>query len=173
MIRFEDEWEFENGEKYTGIAQIYKHSDGYPKAIIEDLMELFSLLKKTQSYRDASYTASQFIFTDKLRIAKMTMSYHLNKKPSEITIDDILECNINQPMFLLGHGVENPSEDIYGDEEYLYIVKVSENKWYVKVSEHCGFPRYGEGIKYAFEKARWEFEGSLEEAYEKYCKKER
>ena len=173
MIRFEEEWEDENNNKHTEIAQIYRHSDGYPEAIINDLMNLFLFLKKTGTYRCASYTASQFIFIDKLKTAKMIMSYYLKKQPEEITIDDILECNINQPMFLLGHGVENPSEGIHGDEEYLYIVKESENKWYVKVSEHCGFPRYGEGIKYAFEKARWEFEGSLEEAYEKYCKKER
>lgn len=32
--------------------------------------------------------------------------------------------HLEQPLFLLGHGVENPANGIHGDEEYLYIVEL-------------------------------------------------
>ncbi len=107
------------------------------------------------------------------------MGRYLDGKP-ERTIDaaqpsDILEpANMehqDQPMFLLGHGVKNPADGIHGDEGYLYVVELpTENsvdepaEWTVKVSEHTGFPRWDGPTDEAFERASWQFHGTLENA---------
>lgn len=79
--------------------------------------------------------------------------------------------HLDQPMFLPGHGVEDPGDGIHGDEEYLYVVELlSRNpfdepgEWTVKVSKHCGFPRWDGPTEDAFERASWQFDGSLEHA---------
>ena len=28
------------------------------------------------------------------------------------------------PLFLLGHGVEDPADGVHGDKEYLYVVEI-------------------------------------------------
>jgi hypothetical protein len=34
--------------------------------------------------------------------------------------------HLSQPLFLLGHGVEDPRAGIHGDKEYLYVVAIPE-----------------------------------------------
>ena len=78
--------------------------------------------------RGPTYTAAAFVFLDKLS----TVSLYLDGDP-ERTIDaaqpaDLLEPtnmeHLDQPLFLLGHGVENPADGIHGDKEYLYVVEL-------------------------------------------------
>jgi hypothetical protein len=154
------------------IAQVYRHSDGYPASVLRDLVQLKDLLDATRAKRGPAYTAATFVFLDKLS----TVELYLDGDP-ERTIDaaqpaDLLEPSnmehLDQPLFLLGHGVENPADGIHGDEEYLYIVELPSRtafdkpgEWIVKVSEHCGFPRWDGPSKDAFERATWQFEGML------------
>jgi len=79
--------------------------------------------------------------------------------------------HLDQPLFLLGHGVENPADGIHGDEEYLYVVELpttnafdEPTEWTVKVSGHSAFPRWDGPADEAFERASWQFRGSLEDA---------
>ena len=81
--------------------------------------------------------------------------------------------DLDQPPFLLGYDVEDPARGIHGDEEYLYVVELPEFEfgaaepspdWTVRVSEHCGFPRWDEPTDRSFEEASWAYEGSLGEA---------
>jgi len=79
--------------------------------------------------------------------------------------------HLNQPMFLLGHGVENPADGIHGDEEYLYVVELptrnpfeEPSEWTVKVSGHSAFPRWDGPTEEAFDRASWQFEGPLSAA---------
>jgi hypothetical protein len=79
--------------------------------------------------------------------------------------------HLDQPLFLLGHGVENPADGIHGDEEYLYIVELpaespfdEPTEWTVKMSGHSAFPRWDGPTDEAFERASWQFDGSLEDA---------
>lgn len=67
---------------------------------------------------------------------------------------------LDQPLFLLGRGVENPADGIHGNEEYLYVVELPmENpfdkpaKWTVKVSGHSAFPCWDGPTDGAFERA--------------------
>ena len=157
------------------IAQVYRHSDGYPASVLRDLAQLKDLLDATRAERGPAYTAAAFVFLDKLS----TVGLYLDGDP-ERTIDaarpaDLLEPanmkHLNQPLFLLGHGVENPADGIHGDEEYLYVVELpAENPfdepadWTVKVSDHSAFPRWDGPTGEAFERASWQFHGSLENA---------
>jgi hypothetical protein len=79
------------------------------------------------------------------------------------------------PSYLLGHGVEDPSCGIHGDEEYLYLIELPSARpledpsdWQIKISEHCGFPRWDGPTEDAFDVADWQFEGTLAEATEKW-----
>ncbi|SDD71808.1 hypothetical protein SAMN05192552_104220 [Natrinema hispanicum] len=80
-------------------------------------------------------------------------------------------AHLEQPLFLLGHGVEDPATGIHGDEEYLYVVELPTRtpfdepaEWTVKVSDHAGFPRWDGPTDEAFEQASWQFHGPLETA---------
>jgi hypothetical protein len=157
------------------VAQVYRHSDGYPGSVLRDLAQLKELLDATRAERGPRYTAATFMFLDKLS----TVDLYLDGDP-ERTIDaaqpaDLLEpanmAHLDQPLFLLGHGVENPADGIHGDEEYLYIVELpAENpfdeptEWTVKVSGHSAFPRWDGPTDEAFERVNWQFTGPLEAA---------
>lgn len=105
----------------TDRTQVYKHSDGYTDNIFPLLRNLKRELDKTNMYRGVDYLASQFIFFDKLRHYK----------------DDIETGYNNGGYYFLGHGVENPTGKIHGDEDFLYKVYITDNgkRWIVKVSE--------------------------------------
>jgi hypothetical protein len=157
------------------VAQVYRHSDGYPESVLRDLAQLKQLLDAIRAERGPGYTAAVFVFLDKLS----TMGLYLDGDP-ERTIhadrpSDLLEPanmkHIDQPLFLLGHGIENPADGIHGDEEYLYVVELptptpleESTDWTVTVSAHCGFPRWEGPTDEAFERANWQFHGSLEAA---------
>ena len=162
------------------VAQIYRHSDGYPRSVLP-LLEILEnqqeLLRETGTQRDASYAAAQFILVDKLQyITHTTESKNETYSNWPDTIDSVLDPEAwNQvdatPTYLLGHGVEDPSCGIHGDEEYLYVIELParnpfENpaNWKIKISEHCGFPRWDGPTEDAFDVADWQFEGTLSEA---------
>jgi len=154
------------------VAQVYRHSDGYPGSVLRDLTQLKELLDATRAERGPAYTAATFVFLDKLS----TVDLYLDGDP-ERTIDasqpaDLLEPynmeHLDQPLFLLGHGVEDPADGIHGDEEYLYVVELptmnafdEPAEWTVKVSGHSAFPRWDGPTDEAFERATWQFEGAL------------
>jgi len=48
------------------IAQVYRHSDGYPESVLQDLAQLKYLLEKTRTERGPSYATAQFIFLEML-----------------------------------------------------------------------------------------------------------
>ena len=156
QIRFEEEWEWA-GKPHKQIAQIYRHSDGYPdgvNGVVADVREFLKWYEGEPMPRqgDISYACADFIYFLKKRIAE-----HFADDP------------YGKGWEKIGHGIENPNEGIHGDEEYLYIVTYKDGEWHIKVSGHNTFPRFdSEDTAQAFEKAEWEFEGTVEEAYEKY-----
>ena len=149
QIRFEEEWEYD-GKMHKQIAQIYRHSDGYPdghSGVIADMIKFIEWYGNEPMPRtgDITYACADFIYFMKNSIKDEYKKEGWDK---------------------LGYGVENPSDGIHGDEEYLYVVTYKDGKWYVKISGV--FPTDDNGIEKAFENADWEFEGTLEEAYQKY-----
>jgi hypothetical protein len=124
-----------------------------------------------------SYAAAQFILVDKLQYIGHTIESESDTYSDwPDTVAEILDPeNWKQvdatPTYLLGHAVENPSCGIHGDEEYLYVVQLptrspleDPKEWRVKISEHCGFPRWDDPSEDAFEVADWQFEGTLADA---------
>jgi hypothetical protein len=47
------------------VAQVYRHSDGYPASVLRDLAHLKNLLDATRAERGPAYTAATFVFLDK------------------------------------------------------------------------------------------------------------
>lgn len=165
------------------VAQVYRHSDGYPDAIIPFLARLRDVLTEHQWVRGPGYAAAQFVFLDKVE----RMQWSLEESDDPLDPETWGEEG-NYNSFLGGHAVENPADGIHGDEEYLYVVEVpfyrqdeSGTGWQVKVSEHGGFPEpqweaingelhgkdFDEG-ETSFDYATWDYEGSLDGAVEKY-----
>jgi len=115
------------------------------------------------------------VFLDKFS----TIDLYLDDDPDQ-TIDaaqpaDLLDPvnmqHLDQPLFLLGHGVEDPAHGIHADEEYLYVVELPTAnpfdelaEWTIKVSGHSAFPRWDGPTDKAFERASWQFHGSLDDA---------
>ena len=160
------------------VAQVYRHSDGYPESVLSLLDHLQELLNVTGTQRGSSYAAAQFILTDSLwqmeRSFRRRNGVHNN---SPDTVTGMLEPGEwegveTTPSYLLGHGVEDPSCGIHGDEEYLYQIEIpprdpfdEPSEWRVKVSDHCRFPLWNkEGTEQAFDIVDWQFEGTLTEA---------
>jgi hypothetical protein len=112
----------------TSVAQIYKHSDGYPENIIKELYDFFDWYYSepmSRSFDEPDYTAANFIYYEKNKIA------NTYKDGSE----------------KLGYGVE-PVGHIHGDEEYLYEVDLTpEDQDEIKV-------RFSDDFT-GFEKAKW------------------
>ena len=148
---------------------------GIRASVLRDLVQLKDLLDATRTERGPAYTAATFVFLDKLS----TVGLYLDGEPKR-TIDaaqpaDLLEPSnmehLDQPLFLLGYGVENPADGIHGDEKYLYVVELLTTnavdepvEWTVKVSGHSAFPRWDGPTGGAFERANWQFHGSLKDA---------
>jgi hypothetical protein len=147
--RIDAESDGDTDKDHRRIVQVYRHCDGYPGSVLPDLRNLKQLLDTTRTERGPGYAAAQLLLLDKLS----TMELYFDNDPDRnIHADepaDLLDPtnmdHIDQPLFLLGHGVENPADGIHGDEEYLYVVDLStrtafgeRGEWTVKVSEHCG-----------------------------------
>ena len=166
----------------TGDAQVYKHSDGYPSAVIHLLMELADLLHATKTLRGPNYAAAQFLFVDTCSVMPLYLPTDdgpkeprtMDARSARDAVDPSRMRDLDQPLFLLGHAVEDPATGIHGDEEFLYEVEVPEgpsadpDEWTIRVSAHCGFPRWGGPTGAAFERATWQFEGSLPEAHARF-----
>ena len=63
------EYETEDGQTETTerVAQIYRHSDGYPESVLPSLAQLKALQDETGTERDPSYVAANYIFLNKLQ----------------------------------------------------------------------------------------------------------
>lgn len=162
------------------VAQVYTHSDGYPCGVLNRLHELKQLLEATTSVRGPSYAAAQYVFLDKL--ASMRLYLDPDRQPDRRieahSPADVCQPNriqhLSQPLFLLGHGIEDPRAGIHGDEEYLYIVGIPPYKighiepptWEIAVSKQYGFPRWDVQTGGAFGEADWQFEGTLSDGVE-------
>jgi len=62
--------------KTDRIAQIYRHSDGYPDSVLRDLVQLKELLDETRTERGPAYAAAQFLFLDTLS----TMTLYVDER---------------------------------------------------------------------------------------------
>ena len=168
QIMFESKY-FQDGEIVrTEIAQTYRHSDGYPKGVVPDLKKMYDLLERTGSSRGASYSAASFIFLDKLGTFDR-LYFNSDDERRKIDSLDPEDWDVDQPFFLLGHGVEDPRAGIHGDEEFLYkiVEEVKEGGREMTLKISNDFPTWDdEDTDVAFEKANWRFEGTLEEAME-------
>ena len=186
QLRFVQSIEYENEDGDTEstrrIAQVYRHSDGYPESVLPSLAQLKALQDETGTERDPAYVAANFIFLNKLQ----GMGLYVDRDGGfggSLSTDDVMAAieendvsgiaTLEQPHFLLGYGVEDPESGIHGDEEYLYVVELPARSpiaypggWTVKVSAHSGFPRWDGPTEEAFERAAWQYEGPLTEAIE-------
>jgi hypothetical protein len=171
------------GKRTDRVAQVYRHSDGYPESVVPLLEHLQELLRATGTQRDASYAAAQAILVDSLCYIERTFSCQdgvysdLPDSIAEVLDPESWEDLRATPSYLLGHGVEDPSCGIHGDEEYLYVVGLQSagpledpDDWEIKISEHRGFPRWDGPTEDAFEVADWQFEGTLAKAVERWGK---
>ncbi|MDB9247488.1 hypothetical protein PN419_00505 [Halorubrum ezzemoulense] len=132
QIRFIDA---DNGS----VAQVYKHSDGYPTGVLPLLAQVRQCARPSPQYN-----AATFIFAGKLASGNLVDDerYYDPEQWGDL-YDDMY------PRVALGYGVEDPSTGIHGDEEYLYRVITSgqselqgTDDWYVEYAERDDFPRF-------------------------------
>jgi hypothetical protein len=94
---------------------------------LQVLAQLKGLLDATRAERGPGYRAAAFVFTDKFSTIGLYLDGGLGQTIDAAQPADLLEPanmeHLDQPLFLLGHGVENPADGIHGDEEYLYAAE--------------------------------------------------
>ena len=168
----------------TGVARVYKHSDGYPSAVVHLLVELADLLHATETLRGPNYAAAQFIFLDTCSVMPLYLpadddleeSRTMDASSPRDVVDPAVMRELDQPLFLLGNAVEDPATGIHGDEEFLYEIEVPPGPsadledWTVRVSAHCEFPRWDGATALAFDQATWQFRGPLPEAHVEFVR---
>jgi hypothetical protein len=115
-------------------VQIYRHRDGNPKSVTQDLKEFLEWYSGSACDSDINYVAADFIYFMKKQI-KLGYGSEWAKN---------------------NYGVENPNEGIHGDEEYLYMVTFRDSKWYLKYARIVPFSIIH--INKEFEEAEWEKE---------------
>lgn len=137
-------------DKFNDISQIYQHSDGYPDSkngVIQNLKDFFDWYYNEPMGKsgDSSYAAADYIYF-------MKKKFYGSKEMSDNGYDK------------LGFGVENVGK-IHGDEEYLYIVDMSDAKTpnEIKIYISSDFNE-----KSGFNTKKWEFSGTLKNAYKKF-----
>jgi len=151
-------------------GQIYRHSDGYPESVIQDLKEFMEWNKGRNA--DASYALANFIYYMKKQIFEYFWNNPEWKEKGYEHVRDMSEK--------LGYGVEEPDK-IHGDEEYLYrITAISKNDspWitdqnfeiYIEIADLHDLPYSGRG-KLTFNTVNWKWKGTIDELYEKFVKK--
>jgi hypothetical protein len=147
----EGEYKTQDGKKKTWReeAQIYRHSDGYPSAVIPDLYEFYQW--NTGRNDDVSYLAANFIFYMKRKgEEKYDISGAYGKPHDYKSVDgnDIVQ---------LGYGVEKTNHKLHGDEEWLYRVTItgkSENdtlNWVVAIARVTQKNQTFDNAKYEIE----------------------
>lgn len=123
---------FQNSSRTVAI--VYRHPDGYPKGLGQDLRDFFQEVKdntKDTRFGDASYLAARWVVRDSQRYAH-TLKFENNT----------WEYEINYPLDFLSVGLlmEDP-----GDIEYRYIVDCDHQ-------DQNGLPLlYVEGVRYSGE----------------------
>ncbi len=156
------------------VAQVYRHSDEYPASVLQDLVRLKELLDATLADRGPGYTAAAFVFLDK----HSTVSLYLDGDP-ERTIDAaqpacLLEPSnmehLDQPLFLLGHAskiqltastaTRNTSTSWNSRRRTRSTSRPSGSQ----SERSLHIPRWDGPTDEAFERASWQFHGSLEDA---------
>lgn len=132
------------------VACVYRHYDGYPdgeSGVVHDLAEFVKWETgdpEARSVYDLEYASANWIFWNKIQHLKFYKELH--------TEEDLLDhCK-------LGFGIcPTTPEHIHGDVEYLYEFDGD----ILKVSKHYTKARNWDSVI-------WEFEGTLEEALNRY-----
>lgn len=100
----------------------------------------------------------------------------INASTPAAVLDTRSWMGLDQPLFLMEFGIEDPTRGIHGDEEFLYVVELPANAgkqseagdWYVRIASLERKRRSAEERARAFDDARWQFDGPLGEAAERY-----
>ena len=143
-------------------AWVYRHCDGYPSGVIEDLANLYNALANSEAWAnrfDASYLAANFIFYCK-------MCYYLKDKELAEKEGGIFKETFESGYYFLGYGVCN-KEDWYGDIEYFYKIKPhKDNSWLIEIYiPYLDFYKEPDSTKL---KLYWK--GTLKQAIKKFLK---
>ena len=133
QIRFIDA---DNGS----VAQVYKHSDGYPEGVLPLLANVRACGRPSPHYN-----AATFIFAGKLQMGQLNDDerYYDPEQWNDLLNDE--DADIFGPRMALSYGVEDPSDGIHGDEEYLYEVETTghgRDDWLVRIAGRGDFPRW-------------------------------
>ena len=121
QIEFIYKWKAESGQYRSEKRTVYRHSDGYPSAMMQDLLEF---LRWNQGRNDQpDYAAANWIYWNKRRDEDAFLN------DSDITRNDkwddrYVEKDSNH-FLKIGHGVDINNR-YHGDIEYLYKVIVIE-----------------------------------------------
>lgn len=126
QIEFQNIWKNEKGKIKIERRTVYRHSDGYPEAVIPDLKEFLKWNNGRNS--DIEYQAANFIYWSKRRHEEL---YFLPKGSKERGLVDNTRKkwsdfgSTNCSMLHTGFGIcEN--DEFHGDIEYFYEVIHSE-----------------------------------------------
>jgi len=162
--------------KTDRIAQIYRHSDGYPDSVLRDLVQLKELLDETRTERGPAYAAAQFLFLDTLSTMTLYVdegrdrSIHADHpsdpragqygapRPADVPARTRRREPSRRHSRRRGVSLRRRAAD---PEPVRRAVRVDrQGEW------SPAFPRWDGPTEEAFERASWQFHGPLEQALE-------
>lgn len=125
-IEFVTTWTDSEGEKHINMRTVYRHNDGYPYIMIQDLMKFVAWNHGRMD--DPEYTAANWIYWNKRSDEDQFLTEDVIRtthEPDPVVTWYGREVATNVNHFLkLGHGVCNNFEHTMGIE-YLYRVTTS------------------------------------------------
>lgn len=109
--------------RWKNEAQVYRHSDGYPEGVLDDLVRFYDWNERRS---EVSYTAANFIYFMKKDMEKISMKDPMSKE--------------GRNWIQTGYGVEKADHHIHGDEEFIYRITLYDqthpdfNGWIIEVA---------------------------------------
>lgn len=126
QVEFIYQWKDSDNKRHSEKRTVYRHSDGYPSAMMQDLLEFLRWNNGRNDQPD--YAAANWIYWNKRRDEDCYLNdlhrKRWEKRTHDIKWNDPIVASDPNHVLKIGFGVD-VNNQYHGDIEYLYKVTMS------------------------------------------------